>query len=148
MQWSMVIVMVVAEQKIVVANGRHRAASAGTVADVVDEHGGYGARSGKARCPGGSLRRGGREGREEGARRGQLRRGAVASARARRHVRARHGVHERRGRGRVWGVCCVSLSGACTSVIRGLRGSKGTWLARLEGRGTKESWWSGNRGVA
>ena len=100
----MVSVMVVAEQRMVVGNGRHRAASAGTVADVVDEHGGYGARSGKARCPGGSPRRGDRvrerRGQGEVSVDGEQRR----PVRARRRDRAHNDMLERHGRGRVWGV--------------------------------------------
>jgi len=71
--------------------------------------------------------------------------GGVLRAHSRRG-HAGHGTLGRRGRRPVWGLCCLSLVGACMSMIRGLRGSKGTWWSMLGGRGTGGAWGSGKRG--
>ena len=95
------MLQVVLAQWTVVEDGQRRAASAGTVADVVDGHDGYRSREGKWVCLGGSPRRGGRvkERREQGEVAIDGERGR--SVRARRRVRARDGMPERHGRGPV-----------------------------------------------
>ena len=62
-------------------------------------------------------------------------------------VRARRGIHRRHGRGTERGLLCVHLSGACTSVSRGVRRACLARWAEVQQRGVLGLLWSGVDGM-